>query len=233
MSTAKNEFIFWKNESKEGTYISELGGNVTTHDKDILNTSKFLKGQKFFATYASAQEAVENTFQPSGIDYIIHTLGDKTREAYLHSFLNGDFKYAATIKETFTPWEYWIQRENWFFYRNLYKNWHPIYANSYELYWESNADKQESTLYGNYSVRVEAVNRATKKLIVQTDSSINGIADVYIRKKVNREQKTNVTTILLVLINVISALTYAFKMNNAKQLLNPDQYLGNGFILYG
>ena len=187
VSTAKDEFIFWKTQNKEGTYISELGGNVTTHNKDILNTSEFLKGQKFFATYASAQEVVENTFQPSGIDYIIHSMGDKTREDYLNLFKKGNFKYAATIKETFTPWEYWIQRGNWFFYRNLYKNWHPIYANSYELYWERNTEEQESTICGNYDVTVEAVDRSTKKLIVQTDSSINGIADVYINYAVKKD----------------------------------------------
>ena len=39
----------------------------------------------------------------------------------------------------------------------------------------------------------------------------------------------NAAMILLAFVNVISSLTYAFKVNTAKQFLNPDQYYGQWF----
>lgn len=50
-------------------------------------------------------------FQPSGIDYIIHVLGDQYRKKYLESFKATDPKYLTTIREDFTYWEYWAKRE--------------------------------------------------------------------------------------------------------------------------
>lgn len=51
-----------------------------------MDTDTFLDGEEFFATYASAQEVVSDTFQPSGTDYIIHVLGDEQRYDYIEAF---------------------------------------------------------------------------------------------------------------------------------------------------
>ena len=138
--------------AKDGIAVEELGGNLTSLGEDLKATEEFLDENEFFATYASAQEVLNNTFQPSGTDYIIHVLGDSQREAYLNAFRTGSFKYAATIRETYTDWEYWVQRANWFFYRELYENWHPVYANSYELYWERNEKENQNKITDGYSV---------------------------------------------------------------------------------
>ena len=120
---------------------------------DLEETSDFLDGEPFFATYASAQEVMEDTYQPSGTDYIIHVLGDKPREEYLRVFEEGDFRYAATMREEYTLWEFWVQRANWFFYRELYRNWHPVFANTYEMYWERN-ERDDNRVSGDFYVSV-------------------------------------------------------------------------------
>lgn len=182
----KSELIFWKVLDKEGEYIEALGGNITALGADLLNTSEFLGTNKFFATYASAQEVVSDIFQPSGTDYIIHVLGDNQRRKYLDCFENNEFKYTATMKEQYTDYEYWIERANWFFYRELYRNWHPVHSNTYELYWERNIEGTDNILSNVCSVSIEDLNNSTKKIIIQADQSVNGIADVYIDYKVQK-----------------------------------------------
>ena len=86
VSTFKDEVVSYLFEDKSGVYVEALGGNLTNLGDDLLNTNEFLAGEKFFATYASAQEVVSNIYQPSGTDYIIHVLGDRQREDYLNDF---------------------------------------------------------------------------------------------------------------------------------------------------
>lgn len=179
ISSVKDEMVFLISP-KEGVYMEAMGGNVTALGKDLQETMEFLNGEKFFSTYASAQEVITGSYQPSGIDYIIHVLGDEQREDYLKSFETGDFKYAATIRDSFIAWERWVRKANWFFYRKLYQNWHPVYANTYELYWERNEDKKENSLIGDFEVEVQQVDASVKKLVIQTDTSVNGVADVYL-----------------------------------------------------
>lgn len=188
ISDFKDEVFFWKLNEKDGKYVSQMGGSMTYLGDDLINTSQFLNGKSFFATYASAQEVMEDTFQPSGTDYIIHVLGDSSREKYMDSFKNGDFTYAATIKPTYTPWEYWVQRANWFFYRELYNEWHPVYSNSYEVYWERN-EEESYVLKDEFEIKVKNIDKSTKKIIVNADQSINGIADVYIDYSVKKKDR--------------------------------------------
>lgn len=175
-----DEFHFAFLEEKEGAYFAELGGYNNTLQSDLIRAKSFLQNNQFFATYASAQEVVNNTFQPSGTDYIIHVLGDKERQKYLDSFENGNFKYAATIRENYTEWETWAIRANQFFYRELYKNWKPVYANTYEVYWEKNPESTNNILTNGYDLNVTEVDSNTSKITITSDHEINGIADVYI-----------------------------------------------------
>lgn len=188
MSDARDEMVFWKATPKEGKYIEALGGNIRQLGTELLAANKFLKGNKFFSTYASGQEVVNNIFQPSGTDYIIHVLGDQQREDYMKCFRKADFKYTATIKGTYTSWEYWVERANWFFYRELYQKWHPVYSNTYEMYWEKN--QKDDVLNTVASIQIKDIDKATKKIIVKTDKSVNGMADVYIDYNVKKQNNT-------------------------------------------
>lgn len=188
ISTFKEEFVL--ETEKEGVYIEALGGNAVSHAGDLLAAQQFLNGKNFFSTYASAQEVVCDKYQPSGTDYIIHVLGDEARKDYLQAFREEDFEYTATIKDTtnvaFSEWECWVQRANWFFYRELYDGWHPVYANSYELYWERNKKPSENYNLSLGEISVVDVDDSTKKIIIQADHSVDGVADVYIDYHVNK-----------------------------------------------
>lgn len=191
VSAAKEEFVFYITAEKGGIFIEQMGGNLTSLGDDLIKTDQFLDGDSFFATYASAQEVVSDNWQPSGIDYIIHVLGDEQRESYLDSFHNGKFAYVVTIKETYTDWEYWVQRANWFLYREIYQNWHPVFANSYEIYWEKNSGTElGNIIQDGFSVTASAIDDATVIISVQCDEQINGIADVYIDYEVKKRGDT-------------------------------------------
>lgn len=177
LSTAKEEVIGWAAAPYQGVYVSEMGGVVTSRGQDLEDARAFLQGESFFSTYASAQELVEGKFQPSGTDYIIHVLGDEKREGYVDAFLNSGFTYAATMWEETDPWITWETRADWYFYRLLYEGWQPVFANGYELYWQRG---ESSALPDTPSVQVVDVDAGTKKLVVQADPSVNGIADLYV-----------------------------------------------------
>ena len=187
VSALQSEVNFNVFTEKEGVYVEEMGGNMTKLGEDILATAEFLGDAKTFATYSSGQELVSGNFQPSGTDYLIHVLGDAQREKYLESFENDDFDYAVTINETYSGWEYWLQRANWFFYQSLFANWHPVYANSYEVYWERNSKNDDLIYTGDIDVSVESTDTRALKVVVKTDESISGIANVYLDYKAEKD----------------------------------------------
>lgn len=107
----------------------------------------------------------------------------------IYNFKNEDFKYAVTIREDFTDWEYWAQRANWFFYRELYKNWHPVYANTYELYWERNEKENENIVSEMLDINIVDIDETTKKIVVSCGTDVDGMADVYIDYSVEKNDK--------------------------------------------
>ncbi len=56
-------------------------------DQKAYEIAEKLAGKDVFSTYASAIETTNRTFQPSGPDYIIHVLGDDSRNQYLQDFI--------------------------------------------------------------------------------------------------------------------------------------------------
>ncbi|NLG05125.1 MAG: hypothetical protein GX567_15030, partial [Clostridia bacterium] len=194
ISTSKDELIF-SFVTEEGEYIESMGGNMTSMYADMRAAHEFLDGEDFFSTYASAQEVYEDTYQPTGTDYIIHVLGDEQRETYLNQFHNGDFKYAVTIRKRFTDWECWVERANWFFYRELYENWHPVFSNEYETYWERNNKEMENTLCSEFEVQTQLLSDTTIKLEINTDENVTGIADIYIDYKVDKRPDSRLAKI--------------------------------------
>ena len=212
ISSAHDEFIFDFVTDKGGVYVAELGGNIGVREDDLLDTAEFLGEDKFFSTYASGQEVVSGQFQPSGTDYIIHVLGDSQRNKYLKSFHNDDFKYVATIKEGFTDWEYWVQRSNWFLYREIFKEWHPVFANTYEVYWERNDAADHHNLENGFEINVSPIDDSTVIISVQSEAAVNGIADVFIDYEVkSRGNKSSYFNIQKVLNIENTGTVYAEK----------------------
>ena len=189
--SAKSEYVFNHFTQKEGEYIESLGGNMTVLGTDLKKTHEFLHGEPIWATYASGQDVVEGKYQPSGTDYIIHVSGDDARREYLQKYETNNWTYTSTIKESYSEWEYWAQRANWFFYRQIYKNCHPVYSNYYALYWERNDDENQNFQTSGYQISLADENENTKKIIVKCDREINGFADVYIDYTVKKVKKNS------------------------------------------
>lgn len=204
VSSSVNEFKFWALTDKEGIYVEQMGGYMKKLGTDLISTKEFLGDKTCFATYASAQELMADKFQPSGTDYIIHVLGDKQREEYLESFESDEFDYAVTINENYSDWEFWIQRANWFFYEKLFENWHPVYANSYEIYWERNNSTQNDTVYfqDDISASIIDIDENSKKIVVQTNQFISGMASVYVDYTVNKQQNNSSKFLFTSMVNV-------------------------------
>ena len=106
----------------------------------------------------------------------------------MSEFRKGDFKYVATIRKEYTDFEYWIERANWFFYRELYKYWHPVFFNAYEVYWERNASGENYVVSDKYEVQIIEINDSSVKLVIQTDEDMTGVADVCIDYSVEKRQ---------------------------------------------
>lgn len=186
-SHGQNELLY-RVGNKSGVYIEELGGYNYTFGNDLIKTKKFIGDKKVFSTYSSAIEAMTDQFQPTKYDYIIHALGDNAREEYLNEFRKGNFDYVSTIQRFYTDWELgWVMRANWYFYRELYSEYHPVYGNSYQLFWEKNG---ESSYVSNKNVNIKVdyrrINENMVEVNVETDKNINGYADVYLDYKVDK-----------------------------------------------
>lgn len=163
------------------SYVSELGGSLPEKSEGIQDAKDFIDDASLFSTYSSGLEVATGQFQPSKFDYIIHALGDEARQDYMESFRSGDFKYATTVRESAVDFENWIRDANWFFYRELYKNYHPVFANSYELFWEKNAkgESHEAPI-DKIDLVVEQQDDGSTILKVNCDKKISGTADVNI-----------------------------------------------------
>lgn len=179
-----------------GTYVEEMGGYMTNLAEDLIDAKDFLMDKKVFATYSSALETVTDQYQPSGYDYIIHVLGENARKEYLESFRKENFNYVATIRADFTDWENWAKNANWFFYRELYHNYHPVYCNSYEMFWEKNQNKGDGICIegSEATVELQPLNDYQSKITVKCRNSIDGVADIkltYHSEKAHISQREN------------------------------------------
>ena len=90
-------------------------GGATTYHKALVETPALTGGEPVFSLYATGLEAVEETFQPSGCDYIIHALGADRRQKYLDCFVQGAWRWAQTPR---LDVENWLTIQNWDVYRH-------------------------------------------------------------------------------------------------------------------
>ena len=168
--------------------IHKLGGRLSQLGDDVLEAKNFIKDEKIFSTYASALEVVTNQFQPSGYDYIIHVLGDKSREKYMNTFRKGDFKYVTTQQYSASSniWENWIVYANWYFYRELYRNYKPVYNTSYLNFYERVRKEDYNTFPKNTKIEIQELSKNCYKISLKTTSSVYGIADLDIDFDINK-----------------------------------------------
>jgi hypothetical protein len=177
----KAEKVMSDLESERGIKIEGLGGYLSQYGNTLnLVSKKISPNEEIFSTYASALEVIENKYQPSGIDYIIHVLGNQYRQAYLASFHKNAPDYITTIREDFTSWEIWAKRTNWFFYREFLKSYEPISVTDYNVIWKK-TDKDLTIDSKIKEVQLKRLSANSWEIHVKTDPKIgNAIADISI-----------------------------------------------------
>jgi hypothetical protein len=160
-----------------GVYVPGLRGVLSNYGGELNRVSdQYVHGQTLFSTYASALDVMNDQFQPSGMDYIIHALGDSYRARYLEAFHRSAPRYVTTIREDFVSWELWAKRSNWFFYRELLRNHEPVAVTPYNVLWERSTD--HATPQPAATVEASRVSDSQVVLTVRLPSAQDGIVDL-------------------------------------------------------
>lgn len=167
---------------REGAYVPELDGWFT-NGESLSATAAMLEGEPYFSTYASALETIHGVYQPTGTDYIIHVLGEEQRQDYLEQFVQGEYPWAVTIQRYYngSVWEWWVQRANWYFYRELYANYVPVESPSdYALLWKRQPGGARIETE-DYTLTVERLSDTAVRISAVKGPSLDGkevVADV-------------------------------------------------------
>ena len=162
------------------TYVPELGGWFGDQADKLATEKAMNEGKTLFGTYSSALEAMTGQLQPTGVDYIIHAMGDRQRLAYLTTFQTGTFDRVVTPSAKVALSERWSRNANWWFYRELYRWWSPV-ANTYNsggmhLFWEKTGVCND--LAQPCTVDVAQDGKTVTITVTAEDPTFCGVADV-------------------------------------------------------
>lgn len=172
---------------QNGTYSPELGGYLNQCADDLETSLEIAGNSRVFSAYASALEVATGQYQPTGTDYIIHCLTDETRQHYLDVFRQQNFEVVSTIRLNYSSYGRWIRNANWFFYREVYGNYHMVGSNSYADYWKPGA-LTESRYSGTITVQSARIDDSTVRISVNAKEPVSGIADVFLRCRSERRK---------------------------------------------
>lgn len=162
------------------TYVPELGGWFGDQADKLATEKSMNEGKTLFGTYSSALEAMTGQLQPTGVDYIIHAMGDRLRLHYLTTFQNGTFDRVVTPSAKVAMSEYWSRNANWWFYRELYRWWTPV-TNTYNsggmhMFWERTGVCND--LAQPCTVDLAQDGKTVTLTVTTDDPTFCGVADV-------------------------------------------------------
>jgi len=119
---------------------------------DLYKIKNLIGSEKYFSIYAAMIETIDNTYQPTKTDYIIHALGDKVREEYLSELEDGDYKYIITVNPNKNEWEIWVNRANYYLYKEIITNYKPVLETSYYIVWEKQPEIEPEICNVTYEI---------------------------------------------------------------------------------
>ena len=168
-----------------GKYIPELGGNLSSLQDSVTDASEYLNGRNVISTYASAVESTSGVFNPTGIDYIIHALGDDKRVHYLEVFNSEDDCAASIIRQSFSGWENYIRGSNWFFYRELYEKYVPVFGTEYQYYYEKSSASRKELIEN--TITTSNTEPSKVEIEIDCDSTFSGLADIHLSYGISKK----------------------------------------------
>ena len=162
-----------------GTYVEELGG-TTTLTSALVDAREFVGDETVFSLYATGLEAVTDTYQPTGYDYIIHNLGDNARADYVQNFINGNYKYVQTPSLDVAKW---LANQNWYFYRHFIGNYEKVFTTEYSYIWRKLEIPR--TVTADVDVEMQHISDRQVKLVLISENKQPFIADVLVDYKID------------------------------------------------
>lgn len=181
----------WVASKAEQNYFYEasVGGYLPESQRGEIAMAEKLKSlnlppqKQLFSTYSTLADAASGSLQASDIDYIIHALGAKNRQHYLHAFDVWKPAYVSTPREQHTLWETWSRRVNWWFYREMLPRYDAAYATPYHIFWKRREHPLTPVAGTHFSCRIEG-----ETLIVTDDGSLPK-APIYVELAITNEVK--------------------------------------------
>ncbi|MEM6428029.1 MAG: hypothetical protein AAF708_02235 [Deinococcota bacterium] len=158
-------------------YVPELGGYVVELYAESAVLGRAIANEladvaadaRVFSTYSTALDVVAGASNASGHDYIIHALGNE-RDVYLEAFETARPHYVTTLRESFSWWETWNRRLNWWFYRALLPHYQPTALTAYNIVWARRSEPLAEPHWQLPCV-IETIDAATTHLNIDTTIS--------------------------------------------------------------
>lgn len=123
-------------------FVPELGGYIVAPYSEAAVLGRAIAQElpdtpgdaRVFSTYTTALDVAAGANNAAGHDYIIHALGQE-RSRYLEILQDDQPAYLTTLRESFTWWETWNRRINWWFYRAFLPQYEPVAMSMYNIVW--------------------------------------------------------------------------------------------------
>ena len=123
-------------------FVPELGGYIVAPYSEAAVLGRAIAQElpdisgdaRVFSTYTTALDVAAGANNAAGHDYIIHALGQERRR-YLEVLQDNQPAYITTLRESFTWWETWNRRINWWFYRAFLPQYEPVALSMYNVVW--------------------------------------------------------------------------------------------------
>lgn len=156
-----------------GQYVPALEGYADVYDA-LITADEITGDDLVFSVYATGLETVKNQFQPTGYDYIIHALGEDAQDHYVRTFRDGAYRWVQTPRMAVDGW---LAMENWYFYREIYRNYQKKYETEYSWLWEYTGDQ---TLDASVAIDITYEDDGSVVVDLTADKTDTFIADVYL-----------------------------------------------------
>ncbi|MHA6608501.1 hypothetical protein [Photobacterium damselae] len=170
----------------------DLNKNFNLSYDSSFRYMKKVKGENIWSLYTGILDAYNQQLNPSGIDYMIHVLGDKKREQYLSCFIKEKPEYVTipisrNVDEIYKPYlKFYTDLSYvtyWRFYNNLFLNYKLINESKYSLLLQKNKNHFVSENDSSYdSVKMNIKNNTlslSTKNIAQYGSYKMGVVKIY------------------------------------------------------
>lgn len=167
--------------SQEEVYFETLGGYVSPAVAEDLRIGKQIIGDNtLFSTYSTAVDVLVGEVNPSGFDYIIHTMGEENQQKYIDAFQTAKCDFVQTVHSEYSQFQIWERNQNWYFYREMYKNYVPYAANSYSLYWKRGKE-QLFDIKTKMDLEIVQTSAHECKIVVEAEETDPFVMDVRIK----------------------------------------------------